>query len=330
MSGLRATGLAGLYAAVVGPVGAVILMYHSVAGEADAAFIDPDNRIDPAEFERQMGVLAEERSVVSMDEVAEAVRGRRRLPPAAVAVTFDDGYLDNLRVVAPVLTSLGLPATLYLPTSYIDTGEPQWIDRLCHAFRARTIQFPVVPGFGPGPIALDRAETDRGVYSTLRERLRVSEPGARERLLSGVERGLGSPPIGPRLTMRWDDVRTLVREHPGFSIGAHTRSHADLSVTPAESLEDEIAGSINDIERHAGVRPRHFSFPYGRWCRGAAAILRREGIVSAVASGALPRARPGQDPLRLSRVGAPGCVAELKSLTHPAYPDLPMNLFGRA
>src|SRR5437879_3279613 len=45
------------------------------------------------------------------------------------AITVDDGVGDNVRALAPLFRARAWPATFYLPTRYIDTGEPmafQW------------------------------------------------------------------------------------------------------------------------------------------------------------------------------------------------------------
>jgi len=329
MGVLCATGVAGVYSALVSPAGAVILMYHSIAGADATGSIDPDNRMDPAEFERQMSFLASHRTVVSMDRVADAVRGRADLAPGSVAITFDDGYMDNLTVAAPVLARLGLPATLYLPTSYIDTGATQWIDRLHCAFRTRSAQRIEGAVIGSAPMNLGSPGDEQRAYEMLKAALRRAHPTERELLLASVESQLGTTPPSTRLTMTWSDVRVLLREFPAFSIGGHTRSHADLGDTSATHTEDEIVGCFEAIERHTGVRARHFSFPYGRWSSVGAEVLKREGAASGVASGSLPRARQGVDVMRLSRVAAPGSVGDLRALTHPAYPDLPFTLLGR-
>src|SRR6202008_4899171 len=71
--------------------------------------------------------------------VDDIIAGRT---PAAgtVCITFDDGYLDNLTVAAPILEKHGLPATLFLATGYIERAETQWSDRLYWAFSQATSQ----------------------------------------------------------------------------------------------------------------------------------------------------------------------------------------------
>ena len=55
------------------PAGAIILMYHSVAQDDEARFIEPGNRIAPRLFEHQMAFLAAERRVVALSELVEAI-----------------------------------------------------------------------------------------------------------------------------------------------------------------------------------------------------------------------------------------------------------------
>ena len=52
------------------------------------------------------------------------------LPPKAVALTFDDGYVDNLTAGKPRLAAADVPATVFLATGYLNCGEPFWWDEL--------------------------------------------------------------------------------------------------------------------------------------------------------------------------------------------------------
>ena len=52
-----------------------------------------------------------------------------------MAVTFDDGFLDNYEVALPILARYGVPATFYLMVDAVDSGTPPWYCRLNRAFR---------------------------------------------------------------------------------------------------------------------------------------------------------------------------------------------------
>ena len=328
MKTLRSCGLAGAYSALVRPVGAVILMYHSVAGADAAEWIDPASRTAPAEFERQMEFLAARRAVVSMHSVAQAVRGRVELPTGAVAITFDDGYLDTLTHAAPVLARLKLPATLFLPTAYIDSAEPQWIDRAYTAFRSRTSHRLDLPGVLDEPADVSSQFTLGRAYARLCGALLSAGKSDRSEILERVEGQLRPTARPDRTTMNWDDAARLRRQYPLFSIGGHTLTHRDLSACNAREAGDEITGCLERIEAVIGERPVHFSFPYGRSSEVSRHAARAAGLEVAVASGSVPRARPGSDPFRLSRIAAPSSVGALAAFTHPAYPDLPLTLTG--
>jgi len=89
--------------------GCRILTYHNVGRR------DHDMNVSPADFEVQMRWLAENACVLPLAEAVERGGG--------VALTFDDGYRDNLANAAPVLRSLNLPATFFVIAGPAD-GRP--------------------------------------------------------------------------------------------------------------------------------------------------------------------------------------------------------------
>jgi hypothetical protein len=134
----RATGIMSLADKASRVRGAVILMYHSIAdGEADA-FVDPRNHVPPAIFEKQMEFLAANRTVISLTDLVMMLRSGQSPDEGTAVVTFDDGYRDNLTTAAPILQHFRLPATVFLPTGYIDRCEPQWVDTAFTIFKHRT------------------------------------------------------------------------------------------------------------------------------------------------------------------------------------------------
>jgi hypothetical protein len=107
---------------------AVILRYHSVSTVADGTHLclDPGLAVAPDDFDRQCTYLKQHYTVISLDEMVERLASGRTLPPKAVALTFDDGYLDNYTRAFPILMRHGLNATFYVTTNCIDNREILW------------------------------------------------------------------------------------------------------------------------------------------------------------------------------------------------------------
>lgn len=94
-----------------------ILAYHSISADWD----DP-LAVDPSRFARQME-LAAKRRVLELTHYVDLLRAGR-LPRKAVAITFDDGYADNLDVALPMCRRLGIRPTLFLAVRHMDDGTP--------------------------------------------------------------------------------------------------------------------------------------------------------------------------------------------------------------
>ena len=89
--------------------GARVLMYHRVA---DLGAYD-QLTVTPSRFDAQLRELQGDRNVVGL---SEAIAGGKN----SVAITFDDGYLDNYQEAAPLLHKYNLPALIYLTSDFVD------------------------------------------------------------------------------------------------------------------------------------------------------------------------------------------------------------------
>lgn len=84
------------------------------------------------------------------------------------------------------------------------------------------------------------------------------------------------PPVrgfGRREMLSWDQVKGLAEY--GIEIGAHTLSHADLSVLDVKALEREISGSAEEISVRLDEPVLAFAYPYGSLSDEAKAIVDR-------------------------------------------------------
>jgi len=74
----------------------VMLMYHSVVENPQLTENSIGTSKSSAVFEAHIRMLVQRFTPVSLDQVVEFAAGGKELPPSSVAVTFDDGFLDNL------------------------------------------------------------------------------------------------------------------------------------------------------------------------------------------------------------------------------------------
>ncbi len=310
--------------------GAKILMYHSVAAPDEAQWIDPRNNTTPDTFRRHVEFLARHRRVVSLTDLVRAIDRGDDVPGGTVAITFDDGYVNTLRVAAPILAEFGLPMTVFLPTGYVGCKGVAWIDQLYTMFRTCSLTRLGLGQDNSSTFNLQIARDRDRAYKKASEMLVRAMGAEREEILADIEQQLKPSAKPPRLVLDWDEVRALVRDFPKVEIGTHTVEHIDLSNCTKEQATQEISDSIQDIERELGARPRHFSYPYGRVGTASLDVPRELGLHSALVTEPPERVTASSDQFALPRLEAPRSMSRLRFMTSAAHPDFSSMLTGRA
>ncbi len=101
-----------------------ILMYHQI--DKDIARINTI-AVSADIFARQMEFIKRHNyRVVSLEELCRMIKERDRLPRNLLAITFDDGYKNNLAAVR-ILKKHNFPATIFIVISWI--GKPGYLNR---------------------------------------------------------------------------------------------------------------------------------------------------------------------------------------------------------
>jgi len=235
-----------------------VLLYHRVAAVAH----DPLGlAVHPDRFAAQMAWLADRHAVVPLERAGA---------PGTVAVTFDDGYADNLHAALPVLTAHGIPATLFASTGHIAHGTAFWWDelvRLLDTAPAGAGPLRVAHPTGTRVWPAHDAPTRTVARAQLHAWLQAQLPEAIERAMREIRVWAGqpadpAPPPAADRPMTLDELRAFA-DAPGMTIGAHARTHPSLAFAPGPRQEDEIAGSRDDLRSWLGAAPTAFSYPFG-------------------------------------------------------------------
>jgi peptidoglycan/xylan/chitin deacetylase (PgdA/CDA1 family) len=293
---------------------AVVLVYHRVGKRS----LDPwQLMIDPEIFAGQMEALARDWTPLSLSALIEGFN-QRRLPERAVAVTFDDGYADNLEVAAPILLEHGIPATLFVAAGLIDAGGPPWWDELASLLLEPEWLPPALTlSSGNGhewQIPPDADEEPRAAMSTqpweatrgtrlhafyeVWRALRGLDAPTRDAALEEIAEWADAPRPSGRALLTWEQLREFVAL-PGFELGAHTLTHPALPNCSPEDARAEIAGSADRLRARVGVDADQFAYPFGAWTRSVAGLVSELGFRaayttdgSAISSRSSPHALP--------------------------------------
>jgi peptidoglycan/xylan/chitin deacetylase (PgdA/CDA1 family) len=308
------------------PANAIVLAYHRVA-HPDR---DPQSLcVQPDRFAQQLAVLHKDFQIVPLRELVHRLSGGESVAGMA-AITFDDGYADNLHTARPVLERFSAPATVFVTSDHIGNAAEFWWDELDRLL--------LQPGTLPSELELliaghrylwdlgddaryDRAAFDRDRTWSVAE---ASRPTRRHHIYGALSMML--PPLS--LKQR-DDILERLRTWAGqdrcarpshrtltepetvalaagdlIEIGAHTAAHPVLSMLPVAEQKREIEASKQRLEAVLGRAVVSFAYPYGSlsdYGRETIKTVQAAGFESACTTFD-DVVRPAADPFQLPRM----------------------------
>jgi peptidoglycan/xylan/chitin deacetylase (PgdA/CDA1 family) len=120
--------------------------------------------------------------------------------------------------------------------------------------------------------------------------------------------------------LSWREVSELAND--GFSFGAHTVNHPNLTALPISVAEREIVVSKEQIEDRIGKPVEFFAYPYGRWNAAVRDLVGNH--YRGACSTAAAAVGPNSDPLALPRADAnyirnPVCFQRVFTTSFVAY-----------
>lgn len=286
---------------------AAILAYHRVDRPTNHPW--SLTAVTPENFELEMRYLRRRYHVISLNELSDALNDSKTLPPNAAVVTFDDGYKDNYIHAYPILKKYDIPATVFLTTGHIGTGDLFWLDKVRHIIwntGLATLELGEL-----GIYHLTSEESRRGAAYTINARLKTLLVKDRDEFIERLSKlsGVDIPPdLGKELILSWDEVREMSRN--GIDFGAHTVSHPILSKLPLETARKEILDSKRHIETEINREVTTFCYPNGEpgdFNTDIEEILKSNGFKCAVTFMPGAFVSPASQLYRLPRIaGAPG------------------------
>ncbi|NML67127.1 polysaccharide deacetylase family protein [Hymenobacter sp. RP-2-7] len=284
---------------------ALVLMYHRVA-EPDTDIWDL--AVSPAHFEQQLRVLKQLGTVISASELVERLR-TRTLPRRSIAITFDDGYLDNYTTASPLLTHYQLPATFFIVSGNVGLAEEFWWDELAGILllseRLPASLALALPGALPH-LAAD-LQGEQLLTPALRRQHQlwrageVAPPTRRAALFYQLWQQLRPLPAPTQQLVlqqlrNWASLAASARPayqslaecqlrelnaNPLFTLGAHTATHPALASHPAPVQAQELAAGRQALRAASSQPIELLAYPYGSYNEETAALAAQLGFRAA-------------------------------------------------
>jgi peptidoglycan/xylan/chitin deacetylase (PgdA/CDA1 family) len=261
-----------------------ILLYHRVEDMGN----DPQRMcVGRDHFDEHLSVLRENFRPVRLSSGFD--NARHSDEDRQVAITFDDGYADNLLNAKPLLEAHGVPATVFITTDCIDSKREFWWDELerilllpgdlPNILKIRVDNHLLSWNLGRDASYPPTRWTDHGnwtlgdtgdptarhtLYRALLELLRERRDSSRQAVLEQLRSAANVPPEGrsSHRTLTAPELRELASGGL-IEVGAHTRTHPVLASLSISEQWKEIAGSARRLKELIGRNVSSFAYPYG-------------------------------------------------------------------
>ena len=308
----------------------LIITFHRVLPEnLRCLYPYPGLVVSPEELEWILRTLGNHYQITTVTEALRIQKQPKEHP--VLAITFDDGQLDNYLYAKPVLDKLQIKGSFYLPVSNIVADDLIWHDK---------IGFAVINILKDSDLRFKLLNLLRDKYNfVIRQELEMNSEELinlvveQSKQLSPEKRGELTKQLNDYAAfkiapwahlMSWQKIRELHEE--GHEIGSHSMTHAMIDQIDNKQLVYELNESKKIIDRELSADIKSFCYPNGNYDERSIQVLKQAGYSNAVTT------QWGQNKSPLSRFTLKRCDMDTRrfysSFNKLSVPRLAMRLAG--
>lgn len=278
---------------------AIVLMYHRI-GEPG---LDPWSLcVTPKHFQQHLEILQNHTHPMGLRQLTQS-HTDGSIPQRAVAITFDDGYADNLYNAKPLLESYSTPATVFVTTCHINSQREFWWDELEHLLlrpgnlpekltlviegNTHTWKLGAAANYSEEQYQKDcdskSWETQAGsrlcFYYSIWQTLRFLPYTVQNKALETIKAWTGNQRElrSTHRSLSSQELRVLGKSQL-VEIGSHTVTHSLLSTQSQNSQLKEIQQSKTYLEKLLNYPVTSFAYPYGNYIPQTISLMQQAGL----------------------------------------------------
>lgn len=291
--------------------------------------------LDVSLFRQQIEFMKDHFSIVTMEQVIDAVERKSALPENPLLLTFDDGYIDNYIYVFPILEEFGVQGSFFIPGKTFTTHQLLDVNKVHYIlasadmselvedvrremdfYRGREFDYaPTEELFARYAVAnrFDRKETifvKRMLQTVLPEKVRnLISSKLFEKYV-----GVSEEQLAYELYLTEDQIRTM-KKH-GMFIGVHGYDHYWLGQLPKEQMQRDISMGLEALDEFIDRKHWVMNYPYGSYNEEVLDYVKSQGACLGVTTDVRIADIKQDSPLELPRLDCNDFPPKSKNYTN--------------
>ncbi len=298
----------------------MILMYHRIMSkkELDLCLVQPGMYVRDDVFGKQIAFLKRRYQIISFNCFLDAHKaGKLDKNKRYCIITFDDGWMDNYLYAFPILKKLKVPATIFLPTSYIGTSKWFWNDKIAYLLDCRNVSMITEKEKKQVALLFSKfVKMDKNIATMLDfhmvrekqiemideiiERLKVLPQSTIDELICKLSEIIGNNDHGERIFLNWEEIAEMSRHD--ISFGSHSCSHRLLDMLSMDEIKNEAEDSMHILKEKKVNTVPIFCYPNGNYTQVVVDHVKACGYQAAVTTHSGLEACSPQDMFKLRRI----------------------------
>ncbi len=240
--------------------GILVINHHRIGDPEQSRFDRAVFSATADQLHEQIVYLKRHAPIISGEELEQLATGQKPLKRLYIAITFDDGYLDNYTNALEVLRDHRCGGTFFLVPEYVGASLIPWWDAI--AFMVRNSAKSSITLNTPAPLTVTLGEDrEPSIYAVLQHYKRADNLDA-DTFMSQLQTETDCPlPETGRRFLNWSEA--LEMQESGMTIGSHTLTHRILGQLSHDEQRVELETSKSILEQQLGTTISTLAYPVG-------------------------------------------------------------------